>query len=128
MDRIAHRCLIGNAFDELEELGRVDDRVRNPGSRNDLLLGLLRAEVASRGLRGIAVLPQLVVPDDPQRDVVPDSGGALGSEKVVGRPLEELERRRVLEGGRVGYVDNDGRAFERCGEPLAGDRVDPEPG
>src|SRR5258705_4598237 len=40
---------IGDARDELEELRRVDDRVRDPGARDQRFLGVLRSEVWTAG-------------------------------------------------------------------------------
>ena len=71
---------------------------------------------------------KLLRSDDRQRDVMADPRGRLGDEQVVGRGREEVERRRVLEVGRVRHVDDDRCAVERRGEPFAGDRVDAEPG
>ena len=88
---LAHRCLVGDALDELEELGRVDDRVRDPRRPDQLLLGELRQEVAGGRRFGIAALSQRLRADDRQGDMVPDACRRLGGEQVLGRGLEELE-------------------------------------
>ena len=92
------------------------------------LLDELRQEVAGGRLRQVAALGQLLRADDRQRDVVADAGGRLRGQQVAGRRREEVERRRVLEVGRVRHVDDDRRAVERRGEAFAGDRVDAKSG
>ena len=62
-------------LDELEELRRVDDRVRDRGVLDQLLLGELRAEVAALG--------QAVGADDRQRDVMSHARGRLRGEQVA---------------------------------------------
>ena len=67
---------IGDAGDELEELRRAQDRPRDGGGLDRLLLGGLGAEVAT------ALQP--VGADDRQRDVVAHLGRGLGGEDVPG--------------------------------------------
>jgi hypothetical protein len=107
---------VRDALDELEELGRVDDRVGDRGVLDQLLLRDLRAHVAALG--------QPLAAHDRQRDVVPDAGLALGAEQGAGRRMEELQRRRVLERRGVRHVDHHRRADEGLRQPFAGDRVD----
>jgi hypothetical protein len=93
-----------------------NDRVRDRGLRDQLLLRELRAEVAALG--------QALGADDRQRDVMPHPGGRFGREQVAGRRVEEREHRRVLERGSVRHVDDHGGSRHGLGEPLAGERVD----
>src|SRR4029077_1339995 len=76
-DRRSDRGVIGNAFDELEELRGVNDRVRDPATPDQSLLSALRAEVR-------AVRDPLRA-DHGQRDVMLHArrGGVL--EKVTRR-------------------------------------------
>ena len=107
---------LDDAADELEELGRAEDRVGNAGGLDQVLLGQLGAEVAA--------LRQAVGADDRQRDVMPHAGGRFRGEQVAAGGLEELQDRLVLERRRVRHVDDDLGAGERLGQPLAGDGVD----
>ena len=102
--------------DELEELRRAHDRVRDRAGLDQLLLGELCADVAA--------LAHPVGADDRHRDVVRHARLRLSGEQVVRRHLEELHHRVVLERGRVGGVDDDVGAGQRVVEPRAGDRVD----
>src|SRR5262249_15719346 len=65
--RVAAGGLVGDAADELEELGRVDDRVGDRGVLDQLLLGNLRPHVTTVG--------QAVGPHDRQRHVMPNASG-----------------------------------------------------
>ena len=81
-----------------------------------LLLRHLGAQVAAVG--------KPVAADDRQRDVMLDAGSGFGGEQIAARRLEELQHRLVLERRRVRQVDDDLRARQRFGQPLAGDGVD----
>ena len=98
---------VGDARDELEELGCVDDRERDRRRPDQLFLGELRPEVAGRRGIGIAALGQRRRADNRQGDVMPDACGSLGGENVAGRCSEKLEGCRVLEVWRVRHVDDD---------------------
>jgi hypothetical protein len=94
----------------------MHDRIGNAGFLDQLLLRQLRSEVA--------VLRQTFCADDGQRNMMARTGRLLGCEQVAGRGREEIERRPSLERGAIGYVDDDLRAGQCLGEPLAGDGVD----
>ena len=69
--------VVGDALDELEELRRMDDRVRDRRRLDQRLLGELRPEVAG-GRRSGSPLSDRLGADDRQRDVVADSCGRFG--------------------------------------------------
>src|SRR5262249_28237495 len=48
-DRRSNRCVVGNAFDELEELRGMNDRVGDPARFDQSLLSVLRAEIRAVG-------------------------------------------------------------------------------
>jgi hypothetical protein len=60
-------------------------------------------------------------PDDADRDVMANTGGALGRQEVARRGREELPHGIVLPDRRVGDVDDDVGAAHHLGEPLARD-------
>ena len=122
------RGTVGDALDELVELRRMNNRVRDAGCLDQRLLGQLRAEVAGSGRRGITALGQRLRADDRQCDVMPDACGHVRGQQVAGRGFEELEGRRVREVGRVRDVDDDRRAVKCLGQPFARDCVDAELG
>src|SRR5438874_2355064 len=107
---------IGDPTDELEELRRADDGVRDRPCLHGFLLSHLRAEVAA--------VRETVGPDDGQRDMVAHAGAGFRREDVARRGLEELHHRRVVPHGRVRHVDDNLGSRERVGEPFARDRVD----
>ena len=74
--RVCVGCSIGDALDELEELRRVDDRVRDRRFLDQLLLGNLGAEVAALG--------KPIGSHDRQRDVVGDAFGGFNVEQIAG--------------------------------------------
>jgi hypothetical protein len=107
---------LGDGSDELEELGCADDRVGNPRSLDQVLLGHLRAEVpAGKKTTGA---------DDRQRNVMPHASGRLGGKEVTPRRLEELQDGLVLERRRVGHVDDNLSAGKRFRQSLTSDGVD----
>ncbi len=118
--RQAHDAAVGRRVDdptdELEELRRADDRVRDRSRLHGFLLGHLRAEVAA--------VRQTVGPDDRQRDMVADAGASFRREDVARGGLEEVQHRCVVPQGRVRHVDDGLGGLEGFGQPLAGDRVD----
>src|SRR5690242_3148290 len=71
--------LVRDALEELEELRRPDDRVRDPRVIDQLLLGNLGAEVAA--------LRHSVAAHDRQRDVMTHARRDLGRKKIPGRGL-----------------------------------------
>jgi hypothetical protein len=73
---------VGDACGELEELGRVDDRVRDPGALDQLLL-VLGPHVAA--------VRDPIAADDGQHDVMSHAGCCLHLQDVPRRRLEELE-------------------------------------
>jgi hypothetical protein len=90
-NRVAVGCGVGNILDELEELGRMHDRIGDAGFLDQLLLRQLRSEVTA--------LRQTFCADDGQRNMMAHTGCLFGCEKVAGRGREEIERRFVLERG-----------------------------
>ena len=89
---------VGDARDELEELRRAHDRVGDRGVLDQLLLRDLGAEVAA--------LAQALDAYDRKRDVMSHPGGHFRGQEVAGRRLEERQHGMILEGGRIGHVDN----------------------
>ena len=115
-ERRHHPSPVRDPLHELEELRGANDRVRNRGPVDQLLLGDLRPQVAAVG--------DAVGPDHREGDEVPNAGLGRGREQVGGGGREELHHRVVLEGRRVRDVDQRLGALEHLGEPLAGERVD----
>jgi hypothetical protein len=107
---------IGDALDELEELGRVNDRVRDPSALDQYLLSVLRSEVGTVGYP--------LGSHHGQRDVMLHTGCCSVLEKVTRGGGEELHDRRVLERRGVRDVDDDRRALKGFGHTLAGEGVD----
>src|SRR3546814_919736 len=95
----------------------MDDRVGNRPLLDQLFLRELGAEIAA-GLQALGA-------DDRQRDMMADPRGRLGRDQVAPGRLKEVHRDLVLEGRRVGEIDDDFGAGQCVGEALAGDRVDP---
>ena len=87
--RASVRRKVCNGPDELEELGRVDKRVRNGRTPDHGLLCKLCAEIA-------AVL-QPIGADHRQCDMMPNAGIELGCDKVAGRRLKKVSRSSFLE-------------------------------
>ena len=114
-DDLAVGGVVGDAADELEELRGVDDRIRDGGPFDQLLLSGLRPHVAALG--------QPIGADHRQGDVMTNAGGRLRVEEVAGRGLEELEHGSVLERRRVRHVDDHLCALERIGDAFTGERV-----
>src|SRR6185295_16295071 len=79
----------GDALDELEELRRVNDRIRDPGTLDQRFLRVLRPEVGT--------VRYALGSHHGQRDVVPHTGRCRVLEKVTRGRGEELHDRRVLE-------------------------------
>ena len=71
-----------------QKLGRADDGVGDAGSLDQFLLGDLGPEVA--------IVGRPVGSDDGERDMVPDAGTGLRSEKVAAGGLEEFQHRLVF--------------------------------
>src|SRR6185503_8779814 len=71
--------------DELEELRRAQDRIRNAGLPDQVLLRDLRAQVRAAGKSNGA--------DERQRYVRTYAGALLGGEQVRAGRLKELDRR-----------------------------------
>ncbi len=113
---VVPRGLVGDAPDELEELRRVHERVRDPRLLDQLLLGDLRREVA--------VVRHPIRAHHRQGDVVADPGFRLRGEQVAGGGLEELHHRGRLERRRVRHVDHDLRARHHLGQSFTRERVD----
>jgi hypothetical protein len=90
-NRVAVGCGVGNIVDELEELGRMHDRIGDAGFLDQLLLRQLRSEVTA--------LRQTFRADDRQRNMMADTSCLLGCEEVAGRGRKEIQRRLVLERG-----------------------------
>jgi hypothetical protein len=111
---------IDDPADELEELGGAQDRVGNLRGPDQVLLRQLGAEVTA--------FRKPVSADNGQRDMMPHVAGGFGSEQVTARRLEEFQNRTVLEGGRVGDIDDNFGTRQRLVEALARDRVDARTG
>jgi hypothetical protein len=94
----------------------ADDRVRDRGVLDQLLVRKLRAEVAA--------FEHALGSHDRQRNVMPHPCSRFGGKQIAGRPVEELQHWGVLPQRRVRHVDDHGRAREGVGESLAGDGVD----
>jgi len=75
--RVAVSRGIGDALQELEELRRVDDRVRDRRLLDQFFLGELRSHVATFG--------EPVCADYGERDVMPHACRRFGVEEVGGR-------------------------------------------
>jgi hypothetical protein len=90
-NRVAIGRGVGNTLDELEELGRMHDRIGDAGFLDQLLLGQFRSEVTA--------LQQTFCADDGQRNMMAHTSCLLGCEEVTGRGREEIERRLALERG-----------------------------
>ena len=103
-------------LDELEELRRMHDRVRDPGLGDQLLLCDLGAEVAA--------LREPLGSHDRQRDVMADIGRRFCREQGARRRLEELQDGGGFERGGVGHVDDDRGTFDDLGHALTRQRVD----
>src|SRR5258705_12843469 len=84
---------------ELEELRRVNDRVRDPGTLDQRFLRVLRSEVGTVGYT--------LGSHHGQRDVMPHTGCCRVLEKVTRGRREELHDGRVFERRRVRDVDDD---------------------
>src|SRR4029450_10115884 len=107
---------IGDALDELEELRRVNDRVRDRGTLHQRFLNVLRSEV---GTVGYALGSY-----HGQRDVMLYTGCCRVLEKVTRGCGEELHDRRVFHRWGVRDVADDRRALKSVGQSCAGERVD----
>ena len=107
---------IGDAPDELEELGRAHDRERDGRFLDELFLCVLGAEVAAG--------EQPVGSDDGQCDQVRHPGRLRCGEHVAGGGGEEVPGGPILEGRGVGDVDDDLRAGQRLCQTLTGEGVD----
>ncbi|MCY1228237.1 hypothetical protein D9M72_405390 [compost metagenome] len=94
----------------------MHDRIGDTAGLDQFLLGELAAEIAA--------FLQTLGPDDRKRDMVFDAGSLFRRKQVAAGGLEELEHRLVLEGGRVGEVDDHLATGKRLGETFAGDGVD----
>ena len=97
-DRVAVGGGVGDGPQELEELRGANDGVGLTGRFDELLLRDLGPHVSTVG--------KPVGTDDGECDVMFDACLHLGLEQVTSGGLEELENRRVLEGRRVGQVDD----------------------
>ena len=120
----AHGGAVGggvrDALDELEELRRVDDRVRDRRSLDQVLPGDLGTEVAACG--------EAFGSHDRQCDVMTHACRCFSVKKVGGRCCEELQHCRVFEGGGVGHVHDHRGAHQGFSQPLSRDGVDPRVG
>src|SRR6185295_2905329 len=110
------RRFIGDALDELEELRRVDDRVRNPGALDQGFLSVLRPEVGT--------VEYALRSHYGQRDVMLHAGCCRVLEKVAGGRGEERHDGCVFERRRVRDVDDDRRALKNFSQSLAREGVD----
>src|SRR6516164_796324 len=115
-DRVAVGCRIGNGVDEFEELSRAHDRIWASRFHDQLLLGNLGPHVAT--------VWGTVGTHDRERDVVLHTCRPLRGEKVSRRGGEEVHHGFVVEGWRVGEVDNRIGTRYGLGETFAGDGVD----
>jgi hypothetical protein len=115
-DHIALCARFDDAADELEELRRAQDRIRNAGRLDQVLLRHLGAEVATVGIT--------VAADDRQRQVMIHARGFFRGHQVAARRLEEGKHRLVLPRGCVRQIDDDLRAGQRLFQSLARDGVD----
>lgn len=90
---------VGGGAHEFEELCGAYDRVREAGAFDELFLREFGPHVGAVGYSLGA--------DDGKRNVVPDACMYFCSQQVSAGGLEELQRRGVVEGRRVGQVDDD---------------------
>ena len=102
--------------DELEELRRAEDRVRDAP-----------ALIASSWATFARMYPLSASRSAPTTDSAtwwPTPAAVSAARSLLDRGLEELQHRVVLPGRGVRDVDDDLSAFERFGEALAGEGVD----
>src|SRR5262249_37160762 len=116
-DRRSDGGVIRNAFDKLEELRRVNDRVRDSAALDQCLLSVLRAKVRTVGYAFGS--------HNRQRDVMPYTGCCPGLENVPRRDGEKVHDGLLLERGRVRDVNDDRRAVQHVNQSLSGEGVDP---
>src|SRR5262249_33355908 len=109
---VALRRKVGDLFDELEELRRAHNRVRNRRGLDEFLLREFGAEVPT--------LEHSFRPDHGQRDVMTDARRRSFGEEVLRGRFEEFQHGRILPGWRVGYIHYHRSAFERMREAFAG--------
>src|SRR5262245_44907594 len=102
MDLVSFDGRLDDPTDELEELGRSQDRKGNLRSPDEPLLRHLGAKIAAFG--------KAIGTDYRERHVVTYAGGRFGGKQVAARGLEELENRLVLERRRIRHVDDDAGA------------------
>ncbi|MNT22837.1 hypothetical protein D3C72_1582340 [compost metagenome] len=112
---VAVGARLSDAAEELEELGRMDDGVRNLRFADQLLLRDLAAEVATLG--------KAIGADHRQRHMVLHAGHGFRGQQVASRGFEELEHGLVLERRRVRHVQHHLRALQGLGQAFAGDGV-----
>ncbi len=115
MHRVADGSRLGDAAQELHELGRVHDRIGNAAGLDQLLLGELAAEITA--------FLQPLGADDRKRDMMFDARRLFGRKQVAAGGLEEREHRLALERGRIGKIDDDVATGKRLSEAFARDRV-----
>jgi hypothetical protein len=98
---------VGNPAEELEQFCGANDRVRNPGVLDQLLLHTPRAEVAT--------LQETFDTHRGQRDMVRDASGGLVLEELARGGREALHGRRVLTVSRLRHIDHHRSASEDLG-------------
>ena len=107
---------VGDALDELEELRRMHDRIRDRRVLDQLLLGAFGPEVAA--------LLQPLGPHHRQCDVMANLCFRFGSKQIAGGGLKDLQYGGVLEGRRVRHIDHHSRIGQSVSQALAGEGVD----
>jgi hypothetical protein len=118
--REVHRVAVGggagDALEELEELRRMDERIRDGRRLDQRLLSGLRAKVTAVG--------QTLGAHDGQRDVMPHAGDGLRREQIPGRRLKKRHGRLRFQGRGVRDVHHRRGARQDLGQTRAGDGVD----
>src|SRR5262249_16059590 len=107
---------VGNALDELEELRRTHDRVRNRSAFDHSFLGHLRAEVTAR--------KKTVGADDRKSHMMFYSCSPFRGYEVTARGLEEIEHGLIFPRRCVADVNNHLSTVKRSGQPLTSNGVD----
>src|SRR5262245_23312426 len=110
------RRFVRDAFDELEELGRVDDRIGHSAVLDQHLLRVLRAKVGT--------VWNASGSHDRQRHVMRHACRSGRLQEIACGCGEEVHDGRLFERGRVRYVHDNGRALKNSSKSLPGERVD----
>jgi hypothetical protein len=117
MDRAVGGSGVGDSGDELEELGRSDDRVWGRAGFDQVFLGDFGSHVPGIG--------QSIGADDGQDDVVTDARLLFCGEDMAGSVTEEGQDVFVRPRRRIGQIHDDVGTIDCFGDSCAGGDVDP---